>query len=67
MGASWSGEKTYIAFRPGFSTDEARGSGKPSGTGEEYVPSEEGEDKPFNPKLPYEENLKNRIAMLQRE
>jgi hypothetical protein len=52
---------------PTFPTDGTGASGKPSGTSEEYVPTEEGEDKPFNPKLPYEENLKNRIAMLQRE
>jgi hypothetical protein len=67
MGASWSGEKTYISFLPGFSAEGTRGSGKTAGTGEEDVPTEGGEDKPFNPKLPYEENLKNRIAQLQRE
>jgi hypothetical protein len=52
---------------PDFSMEKVGTSGKPGRTGEEYIPNEEGEDKPFNPKLPYEENLKNRIAMLQRE
>ena len=51
---------------PAFPTGGIGTSGK-SPIGEEYIPTEEGEDKPFNPKLPYEENLKNRIAMLQRE
>jgi len=52
---------------PSFPTGGTGTGRKPVPTGEDYVPTEEGEDKPFNPKLPYEENLKNRIASLQRE
>jgi hypothetical protein len=67
MGLSWSGTERATYFMPDFSMEKVGTSGKPGRTGEEYIPNEEGEDKPFNPKLPYEENLKNRIAMLQRE